>query len=53
MYYDVDKLCAEYGIENTQAKTFLCCVFETVNALPSKSQAENEIERILEIITKE
>lgn len=51
MHYDAKTLCAD--IEDIQVKAFLLCAFEMVNALPSKAQAENEIKRILKIITKE
>lgn len=47
MHYDAKTLCAD--IEDIQVKAFLSCVFEMVNTLSSKSQAENELKRIIEI----
>lgn len=47
MHYDATTLCA--NIDDIQVKAFLLCVFEMVNTLPLKSQAENELKRIIEI----
>lgn len=38
MHYDATTLCA--NIDDIQVKAFLLCVFEMVNTLPLKSQAE-------------